>query len=56
MIVSGLEANKMLLRPTALFTNNGLFKLHCVTLYCFFSHKSHNLISPLDRPITAGFP
>ena len=56
MIISGLEANKMRLRSTALFTNKakGAFFITMCYIVLFF-YNANLTISPLDRPITAKF-
>ena len=47
MIISGQEAKKCILKPTALFTN----KAKRAMCYIVFFYDVNLTISPLDRPI-----
>ena len=56
MIISGLEANKCILRPTALFTNKAkqaflITLCYIVTLF----YEVNPTLWPFERPITASF-
>ena len=53
MIISGLEANKMHLKLTALFINKAKWAFLVTLCYIVFFYDVNLTISPLDRPITA---
>ena len=56
MITSGLEANKMCLRPTALLTNKAKWAFLVTFCYTALSFYDVNMtILPLDKDILAEF-
>ena len=55
MITSGLEANKIHLRPTGLFANKAKRAFLITFCYTVWFYYINLTISPLDRPITAEF-
>ena len=57
MIISGLEANKCICLPSALFTklNGPYICFNNIVLHCIVFHDVNLSISPRDRPMLAEF-